>query len=326
MKSNIDEARDLIDKLYSTDNRPWTVGYSGGKDSTLVLQLICEVAKKYNWKNPVFVMYNKTGLEADGSLDELDTQLKSMARIGITTFYNYPRQGDSFWELVCGRGYPAPSRRLRFCTSYLKLDPWRRRIVQVAKDSTAKGVIDVKGTRKEESTGRLKRLEKEGAPYRLTRFRKQLNIELFPPVANVKTNELWSYLEDLHTFEWGGTVDELKERYLHKQARDGCWICPFCTKEDEIRYRCNESQIRVRKFFFALSEDVNKRNLCTNDRQRERVSEGTASGRFTLEARKELFDFIMNEQEKTGYIYIKPEEIAYIKTCWEEYENNPFYN
>jgi hypothetical protein len=34
----------------------------------------------------------------------------------------------------------------------------------------------------------------------------------------------------------------------------------------------------------------------------------------------------MNEQEKTGYIYIKPEEIAYIKTCWEEYENNPFYN
>ena len=41
MKSNIDEARDLIDKLYSTDNRPWTVGYSGGKDSTLVLQLIC---------------------------------------------------------------------------------------------------------------------------------------------------------------------------------------------------------------------------------------------------------------------------------------------
>ena len=47
-------------------------------------------------------MYNKTGLEADGSLDGLDTQLKSMARIGITTFYNYPRQGDSFgnWFVV----------------------------------------------------------------------------------------------------------------------------------------------------------------------------------------------------------------------------------
>lgn len=74
------------------------------------------------------------------------------------------------------------------------------------------------------------------------------------------------------------------------------------------------------------STDNRPWNLCTNDRQRERVSEGTASGRFTLEARKELFDFIMNEQEKTGYIYIKPEEIAYIKTCWEEYENNPFYN
>ncbi len=326
MKSNIDEARDLIDKLYSTDNRPWTVGYSGGKDSTLVLQLICEVAKKYNWKNPVFVVYNKTGLEPIGKFERHNKQLERMRKVGINAVCSEPVLKNRFWCMICGRGYPAPALRLRYCTKCLKQQPNERYFTKVAKESPSRGCLVIDGTRKEESKQRTKRLTEQGAPFGLVRLRKQLNIESLSPIADVKTAEVWEYLESVGTFFWGGTIAELKGEYQNDYARDGCWVCPFLTKEKELRFLCNESQIKIRNFLFAISNDVAKRRIASHPRQEARVKEGIASGRFVLEARKELFDFIMNEQEKTGYIYIKPEEIAYIKTCWEEYENNPFYN
>ena len=326
MKSNIDEARDLIDKLYSTDNRPWTVGYSGGKDSTLVLQLVCEVAKKYNWKNPVFVGYNKTGLEPIGKFERHNKQLERMRKVGINAVCSEPVLKNRFWCMICGRGYPVPSPRLRYCTGRLKQQPNERYFTQVAKESPSRGCLVIDGTRKEESKQRTKRLTEQGAPFGLVRLRKQLNIESLSPIADVKTAEVWEYLESVGTFFWGGTIAELKGEYQNDYARDGCWVCPFLTKEKELRFLCNESQIKIRNFLFAINNDVAKRRIVSNPRQEARVKEGIASGRFVLEARKELFDFIMNEQEKTGYIYIKPEEIAYIKTCWEEYENNPFYN
>ena len=48
--SNIEQCyRDMIDEMkmvYLHDNRPWTVGYSGGKDSTLLVSLVFEMVKE----------------------------------------------------------------------------------------------------------------------------------------------------------------------------------------------------------------------------------------------------------------------------------------
>ena len=35
-------SKDLIKKQYILDNRPWVIGYSGGKDSTTLVQIVLE--------------------------------------------------------------------------------------------------------------------------------------------------------------------------------------------------------------------------------------------------------------------------------------------
>lgn len=326
MPNNVDAARNIIEHYYRNEERPFQVGYSGGKDSTLVLQLVCEVANKNEWKNPVFVGYNKTGLEPIGKFERLNKQLERMRKVGINAVCTEPVLKNRFWCMICGRGYPAPAPRLRYCTKCLKQQPNERYFTKVAKESPSRGCLVIDGTRKEESKQRTRRLTEQGAPFGLVRLRKQLNIESLSPIADVKTAEVWEYLESVGTFFWGGTIAELKGEYQNDYARDGCWVCPFLTKEKELRFRCNESQIKIRNFLFAINNDVAKRRIVSNPRQEARVKEGIALGRFVLEARKEIFNFIMSEQLRTGYIYIYPEEEEYIKLCWKHYDENPCFS
>ena len=39
-KGTLDQLLEQIHNVYLADNRPWVIGYSGGKDSTTALQLI----------------------------------------------------------------------------------------------------------------------------------------------------------------------------------------------------------------------------------------------------------------------------------------------
>lgn len=44
-QATIDALHDEIRELYSADEVPWIIGYSGGKDSTAVLQLVWNAMK-----------------------------------------------------------------------------------------------------------------------------------------------------------------------------------------------------------------------------------------------------------------------------------------
>lgn len=166
---------------------------------------------------------------------------------------------------------------------------------------------------------RKKRLEERGAPESRISLAKRLTLECLCPIANVTTDELWQYLKDIGTFAWGEPTCALEECYsAGKESRDGCWICPFLYKEEDINKKCNEEQRRIRELCYRYNCDVSKRNLCSTDKQRETLHEGIAAGRFTLEARKEIFDFIINIQKDTGQVYITPEEEEYIKQCWQQ--------
>jgi len=58
--------RQELGRLYLEDSRPWVVAFSGGKDSTLVLQLVYELLVELGEKahKPVFVVTTDTGVEA----------------------------------------------------------------------------------------------------------------------------------------------------------------------------------------------------------------------------------------------------------------------
>ena len=222
----------------------------------------------------------------------------------------------SFWSLIVGEGYPAPRFNMRYCTQELKVKPSLKKERELA--DQCDGLIIITGVRKEESARRNKRLTDLKAPDALKSMRKKKPIDEFAPIANVKVCELWEYLKALKTFAWGGTIKELQQLYDSEDSslRDGCWCCTFCSEKTFNRKQTTDAQDKVRLFLRAMSEDTTQRCLLCSQRQIEAYERGQAAGRFTLEARKRILDFILEVQRESGETLISTEEIEYIREYW----------
>ena len=121
---------DEIKKLYLSDNRPWIIGFSGGKDSTCMTQLVWKAisqlpAEKMHKK--IYIIGCDTLVESPKIVERLSKSLKNMEEYGekaglpISTDIVKPDLEDTFWVCLLGRGYPAPSSSFRWCTERLKI-------------------------------------------------------------------------------------------------------------------------------------------------------------------------------------------------------------
>ena len=60
---------DIVEEMkmvYQFDNRPWMIGYSGGKDSTMLVKLVFKMIEKLPEKErikPVFILTSDTMVE-----------------------------------------------------------------------------------------------------------------------------------------------------------------------------------------------------------------------------------------------------------------------
>ena len=123
---------DDVREIYLSDNRPWVVGYSGGKDSTTALQLlwtaISALPKEQRTKK-IYVISSDTLVETPVVSHYIDVSLERISRAAVEqdmpveTHKVVPEVDKSFWVNLIGRGYPAPSRRFRWCTERLKIEP-----------------------------------------------------------------------------------------------------------------------------------------------------------------------------------------------------------
>ena len=67
--------------LYGSDDRPWVIGYSGGKDSTCALQLIWSTLSglpKKKRKKPVYVLSSDTLVETPVIVDYIDNTITNI--------------------------------------------------------------------------------------------------------------------------------------------------------------------------------------------------------------------------------------------------------
>ena len=204
MMDMIEVMKDIQD-LYIMDETPWIVGYSGGKDSTTVLQLIFYALSdlpKEKLVKELHIISNDTLVENPAINANLDQQLKKIMHAGKTELFQHtpdlfhvsrvtPRPRDRFWVNLIGLGYPSPNRWFRWCTERLKISPtsdYARGIIEKHGQ-----VIIVLGTRKTESANRAVSM----ANYdKGTRLRKHSlpNTSVYAPIANLSNNEVWAYL------------------------------------------------------------------------------------------------------------------------------------
>lgn len=95
------DIRDSLRTLYLEDDRPWLVGFSGGKDSTLVASLIVETVaglSEADRKKPVAILCTDRGnCECQISSDELPCP-------SFGTQHSPLDISRSFWVNIIGRG------------------------------------------------------------------------------------------------------------------------------------------------------------------------------------------------------------------------------
>jgi DNA sulfur modification protein DndC len=145
-----------IQDQFTADNTPWVIGYSGGKDSTAVLQLVLYAL----WKLPkekltkeVHVLSSDTLVENPAIVSYIDLQLAQIKAVTRRKLFLHnealfqvekvvPKIEDRFWINLVGKGYPAPNRWFRWCTQRLKINPTNDYILQqVSRRLLIRGVM-----------------------------------------------------------------------------------------------------------------------------------------------------------------------------------------
>ena len=159
LRSLVEEANRVLERASGADL--WVVSFSGGKDSSVLLDLVVRFLMKRGGPE-VAVVYSDTLLDwrplrewalgVMGSLRILSERLD----LPLKAFVLRPREGESFLEMVLERRYPAPSPRFRWCTERLKVKPTLRLIRSLRPGRN--GVVMLTGIRYGESRERSGRM------------------------------------------------------------------------------------------------------------------------------------------------------------------------
>jgi 3'-phosphoadenosine 5'-phosphosulfate sulfotransferase (PAPS reductase)/FAD synthetase len=150
-----------IQTVYLEYQLPWVIGYSGGKDSTALLQLIwyaLEELPEEQLVSPIHVLSSDTLVETPVIVDHIVSNIKKIREnatkrlLPIEAHIVKPKIGETFWVNLIGKGYAAPGSRFRWCTDRLKIRPANHFIETKLKEFG--NVIVVLGARKDESVTR----------------------------------------------------------------------------------------------------------------------------------------------------------------------------
>jgi DNA sulfur modification protein DndC len=170
LQARVEERIKLIQDYYLADNTSWAVGYSGGKDSTLLLTLVWmaiaglpqEQRAKTVWVNSTDTQVENpiVARMAEESLALMDASAQAQG-LPIQTKRLHPTLKDSFWVTLLGLGYAAPRPLFRWCTTRLKIRPANHFVLGLIAETGR--VIQVLGTRKAESAERARTMEKHEA-------------------------------------------------------------------------------------------------------------------------------------------------------------------
>lgn len=254
---------ELMDQYQETDryNRSWIIGFSGGKDSTVLLTLVWIAITRLKESGiplhrRVYVVCNDTMVENPVIEEYVTTVLQTIKKaakeqqLPITVRTTTPQIEDTFWSCVIGKGYPVPNNAFRFCTEKMKIKPTSTFITnQVAADGEA---IILIGTRLDESQQRANSIRKhEIKGHRLTKHPLNPNTYTYAPIKELMLEEVW-WIINIIPSPWGFDNKILFKIYsdasaddyecptvvtdeTHRscgQSRFGCWICTV-VKEDK---------------------------------------------------------------------------------------------
>lgn len=354
--------RDIIEELkdqYLEDDancRPWIIGFSGGKDSTVLLMLtwiamqeIRESGEALNRR--VYVVCNDTMVEnpiIEEYVSEVLLKITDAAReqqLPIQVVTTTPQLEDSFWCCVIGKGYPVPNNSFRFCTEKMKIKPTSKFITdQVVADGEAIVLVGTRLTESQQRERSIRRHEIKG--HRLSKHPLNPNTFTYAPIKELWLEEIWWIINTIPS-PWGFDNKILIKIYSnasaddyecpsvvtddsHKscgQSRFGCWICTV-VKEDKSMTSLIKNGIGWMKPLLDYRDElINNRNVSelrssTRRNGQEAVdASGHNLGNYTMEYRiKMLRDLLKTQkivqEDHSSVILITSQELIAIQVIW----------
>ena len=201
--SKLITAKNLLRYYYLNDKRPICISYSGGKDSTSLLYIVCDMLNDLKNENiglnkKVYIINSNTLAELPPLLKHLEHSLKMIRDYAVN--YDlpliveevFPEIKDTLNVQLLGVGMPPPSNTFRWCTDKLKVNPIDKKIKSLFPNGE---FISVIGTRKDESFDRSARIEKlsiKGTNLKINdRYPNASNLM---PIEDWTTKDVWEHL------------------------------------------------------------------------------------------------------------------------------------
>ncbi|MGA2608685.1 MAG: DNA phosphorothioation system sulfurtransferase DndC [Terriglobia bacterium] len=334
------EIKASLEQLYREDKRPWLVGFSGGKDSTMLASLIFDVIFSIpaeQRKKPVSVVCTDTRVEIPAIVETVEGMLDRMRKCSQQNGLNIeanllkPTIEESFWVNIIGRGYPPPNRTFRWCTQRMKIDPVNV-FVKQRLGHWGEAILHL-GARRAESSTRAQTMAGRETRNGLHRHPDLPRVWVSNPIEFLTTEDVWAYLLQKPN-PWGGDNRPLYKLYASASngecpiqidtstpscgsSRFGCWTCTVVDRDRASEGLLASGDERMEKLMEFRETLLFFRDPANGKRDTRRMNGNQGPGPLLISARRELLTKLLDLQEEVGLKLISPEELLLIQQMWK---------
>lgn len=348
---------DIIQEMalvYRHDKRPWLIGYSGGKDSTLLCCLVMEMLQRltpYQRHKTVYIVSSDTMVEnpivknymhrMSAMINQAGNELKVKADI------IYPEIADTFWSKVIGLGYPTPEAPgFRWCTERLKIHPMNKYTLDTIK--TNGQVVLLLGVRKAESTYRANNIRSREIEGKILVPHTDIEgAHVYNPLTEIPNELVWKFLlKDDSRTPWGSDNKYLFSLYQGENlgeeqsvigeidkdkipvtghSRFGCWICTMVKEDKSLKAFIDRGETWLeplrdfRNWLLELRSTPSARENKRRNGQMYKKADGEYGlGPFTMKSRVEILRRLLQLEVTYNFDLITLEELKFIDKTWDD--------
>lgn len=354
--SEFPECLDIIEEMklvYTHDSRPWLIGFSGGKDSTLLCCLVFEMLlqlRPEQINKKVYIVSSDTMVENPLVKRYMHNMSNLIGEYGrdlmVESQVIYPELEKTFWSCLIGLGYPTPEAPgFRWCTDKLKIQPLNKYVTDTINNNGE--VVMLLGVRKAESSYRARGIKNREIEGKLLIPHTDIkNAYVYNPLTEIPNERVWNFLlsgdamtpwhsdnkylfslyqgEELGEEESAlGQIDENKMT-ITGNSRFGCWICTMVKEDKSLKRFIDNGEewlIPLRDFRNWLMDIRNNPEYRERKRRNGSVyvnSEGELGfGSFNMLARRTILEKLLKLEEETGLELITVDELRTIDKIWE---------
>lgn len=355
---NFQVFEDIIQEImivYQHDSRPWLIGYSGGKDSTLLVALVYEAIARLPEKartKKVYIITSDTLVEnpiVKKYMHDSSKRINESAQrdhLNIDAQIIYPLPEQTFWSRVIGLGYPTPEPPgFRWCTERLKIQPMNLFVNERIKESGE--IIILLGVRKAESATRNRTITAREIEGKLLNMHSDIkNAYVYNPITEIHNDLVWEFLlKDNGRSPWGSDLKYLFSLYQGENlgeeqsvigevdkdkipvtgnSRFGCWCCTIVKEDKSLLNFISKGATELiplrdfRNWLVSIRQNPDYRDTKRRDGTVYQKANGEYGfGPFTMWGRQQILRRLLELQRDTRMELITIDELKVIDQMWD---------